>query len=388
MENQIKSICVVSEGYPYADDYRFSFVSQLCEEFSRHNVTVYVISPQSILHILLKKEKKHPLYRKETYGGADLHVYRPYFLLAPHKFRIFNDASFKYAVSRQFRKIKDRIKVCYGHFWNCAYYISEEAKKNNIPLFVASGEGNFDKYKDYYTSEKFLNFSKDVKGAICVSTHCKEFSVRYGLISDENCIVLPNSIDNNLFYPRDKKSLRKHYGIDEKYFIVMFIGSFINRKGSDRLSNAIESLNRRGLDIKSFFIGEGQGSENLMPTCDGILHCGPLEHSKVPDFLNMADVFVLPTLNEGCSNAIIEAMACGLPIISADRPFNHDILNKTNSILINPIDEEEIADAIRQVYNDVKLRKKLSYGVIKTAEKLTIKQRAKSILEFISEKQC
>lgn len=377
------NICVVSEGYPYTEDSQFSFVGELCEELSRQGETIYIISPQSILHILLNKEKRHPCYRVENHGGTLIHIYRPYFLLAPYRFWKFNEASFKYAVSRQFRKLKTKIDVCYGHFWNNAYYISEEAIKNNIPLFTASGEGNFDELKKKYTSQNYQSFSKYVKGVICVSSYCKDISINYGLTTPEKCIVLPNSINNKIFFHNNKNKLRKRYGIDEDSFIVVFVGAFINRKGSDRLSKAIDYLNNNGIQVKSFFIGKGQGPENLKPTCSGVLHCGPLEHSKIPDYLNMADVFVLPTLNEGCSNAIIEAMACGLPIISSDRPFNHDVLNKTNSILVDPNNTQQISDAIKQLYQNAQLKQNLSKGALKTAENLTLENRAKSIINFI-----
>lgn len=380
------SICVITEGYPYEQDSQFSFVGQLCEELSRQGITVTVISPQSFLHIWMRKAKKHPLYRKETHGGLPIYVYRPYLLLAPSKFWRFNDASYKYIVSRQFKKIKNRFSLLYAHFWNNAYYISDISQKNKLPLFVASGEGNFDDLKEKYLSKKYQTFSKKVKGVICVSSYCEEISIEYNLISKDKCIVLPNSIDNKLFYQKNKKSLRIKYGINENDFIIVFVGAFIKRKGSNRLSDAIDLLANEGLNVKSFFIGKGQGSNNLMPLCKGILHCGPVEHSKIPDYLNMADVFVLPTLNEGCSNAIIEAMACGLPIISSDLPFNYDVLDETNSIMINPNNIGEIANAIKRLYFDKKLRESLSRGAIETSKELNISERAKKIIKFINSK--
>ena len=72
------------------------------------------------------------------------------------------------------------------------------------------------------------------------------------------------------------------------------------------------------------------------------------EHDVIAEYLNCADIFVSPTLAEGCSNSIVEAMACGLPIISSDLPFNHDILDEKNSILLDPVEVNEIALAIRK----------------------------------------
>lgn len=94
----------------------------------------------------------------------------------------------------------------------------------------------------------------------------------------------------------------------------------------------------------------------------------------------------MPTENEGCSNAVIEAMACGLPIVSTDAPFNYDILNDTNSILVDCHDIDEIAQAIKTLKENSELRSKLSKGASLMASGLSISERAGKILNFINSK--
>lgn len=89
-------------------------------------------------------------------------------------------------------------------------------------------------------------------------------------------------------------------------------------------------------------------NETEKPDCEGILFMDGLPHHEIVYYLNCADVFVLPSLAEGCPNSVIEAMACGLPIISSNLPFNFDILSKEVAILINPRDVDEIANAIKK----------------------------------------
>ena len=110
---------------------------------------------------------------------------------------------------------------------------------------------------------------------------------------------------------------------------------------------------------------------------------GRVNNKELPLYLNAADVFVLPTLNEGCCNAIIEAMACGLPIISSDKSFNWDILDENNSIMIDPMDIQHIADSIILLKNDKNIRTKLSEGALNTSSSLTIDKRAERILNYI-----
>lgn len=125
---------------------------------------------------------------------------------------------------------------------------------------------------------------------------------------------------------------------------------------------------------------------SLKPTCRNILFMGTLPHDRIGEYLSMADVFVLPTLAEGCCNAIIEAMACGLPVISSNLPFNDDTLDETNSIRIDPNDIEAIKSAINTLFADKELREKLAQGALETASKLKIENRTKNIIAFIEEK--
>ena len=94
----------------------------------------------------------------------------------------------------------------------------------------------------------------------------------------------------------------------------------------------------------------------------------------------------MPTLNEGCSNAIVEALACGLPVVSSNLPFNEDILDETNSILVNPMNVEEIASALLKIKESKAFRDKLAEGALLKASELRIDIRAEKIVDFITKK--
>ena len=93
---------------------------------------------------------------------------------------------------------------------------------------------------------------------------------------------------------------------------------------------------------------------------------------------------MLPTLKEGCCNAIVEALACGIPVISSDRPFNDDILDENNSIRVNPENVDAIAAAINKLVRDKACYVSLKKNAMDNSGEHSIVERAKAIIEFIN----
>lgn len=372
--SQIKSILVITSSY-------YPFVKNLCDEFARKGYSVTVIAPQSITSRIRHKRSLSPVESRYTVGDNEVKVCHPYNISFSSNHPKINNYITRICINRYLRKHHIKPDVCYGHFWRNGYYAVPFVKANKIPLFVATGEGDLRKYAPILTSVGYVEMNKYLNGVISVSSNNRSISKELGLLDGKDCLVAPNAIDNKLFYKKDRSILRQRHGFGQDDFIVAFVGAFNNRKGPQRVSAAIEKVR----DVKSFFIG-GQGeSELLEPNCEGILFKGRLPHDTIPDYLNMADVFVLPTLNEGCCNAVVEALACGLPVVSSNRSFNYDVLNDTNSIMVDPTNVDEIAAAIKELKENKERRQQLEKGALKTAEELTIDQRAEKILLFMEQ---
>ncbi len=372
------NLCVITYMYPGRHNQSdFAFVKQLVDTMAYQGHHISVVCPYNFLHY----RKFCPSYEYETIGEGSVDIIRPWYLsVSEFRIGLFEPTAFFYnrALKRAFKKVS-AADALYGHFWPMAFNGYDYARKRNIPLFVASGESEIEFRRNDNTKE----FCDYVSGVICVSTKNKDESVSLGLIEKEKCIVLPNSIDNRLFKKLDKKACRKELNLPEDKFIAIFVGWFSERKGPGRVSEAIDNLPED--EIYSIFIGKPTHPKE-MPSCKRILFQNAVPHNIIPTYLNAADVFILPTLHEGCCNAIVEAMACGLPIISSSLPFNQDVLNESNSIMVNPNSISEIASALHSLYVDKELRDKLSEGALLTANGLTIQNRASKIASFISNK--
>lgn len=373
-------ICIISGGYPSEGRPEYAFVEQLSIELAKSGNEVTVIAPESLTKRILRKLDPIQYKRIFQFDKGSVTVYSPkyYSFGGIGKHFNINASLFSKSVCKTLKHLNFCPDVIYGHFWHNAYAAYPFAVKHNIPLFVASGEAEIEQNAN---SDKEIKFCDYVKGVICVSTKNKNESIERGLLKNAPCAVIPNAIDGSLFYKLDKKSCRAKLNIEDSDFVVAFVGNMIYRKGPDRVSDAIDKLNDD--TIKSFFIGTNKDGADIVPTCDGILHYGPLSHEQIPKYLNASDVFVLPTLHEGCCNAIVEAMACGLPIISSDRDFNMDILDRDNAILIDPMSINEISKAISVLKNDVSKRASMSLNSLEKVKSLNIESRAKRILSFI-----
>lgn len=382
MSDSIRSLCIISSDYPTQKSPVYTFVDQLVCEFADNGINCVVISPDSISNHLVRKTEYAPrMYMRETKKGNKIKVYRPKYFSFSYSILKFNTAyltylSFRNCVLKEISRLNISYDAVYGHFINpsglCAADIGEKLKIPSLAYGESSPAG-YIKIKSAILKEKLNKLS----GIISVSTENKRELLDTGLIKNkDNIIVLPNGIDKEKFFRFDRAIAREQLGIQGDKFIVAFLGEFSDRKGVNILSNALDQMD----DVYSIFIGSGENE----PKCKNILFKGEVPHERVHIYLNAADAFVLPTLAEGCCNAIIEAMACGLPVISSDMPFNDDILNDKNSIRLDVRNTEAIKQAILLLKEDKKLREKMSNEALESSSNLRIDIRAKKIIDYMN----
>ena len=368
-------ICVLCNGFPTKKSAGSIFVVKLCEQWADQGHTVTIVAPQSITKILVRSVGLSPkTFTHTTREGHTINVYRPQIISFSRMPLLKQLATCmrREALSNVIKKVGEQ-DVFYCHFWNNGYSLYKAIGKQASPLIVATGESVI----NFRCNDE--GFCQAVSGVVCVSTKNMEESINLGLTTREKCILLPNAIDATVFYKMDKQQCRKELGIAPKQFVVIYVGQFLRRKGYDRLATAIDKLDDPQIGV--VFLGKAK--EGREPQCRGIIHRGFASQNIIAKYLNAADVFVLPTQAEGCCNAIVEAMACGLPVISSDLPFNYDILDGKNALLIDPNDIDGIAFAIKKIKDTPELQVSMSRNSLEKAQRLTLPMRAIKIIQFI-----
>lgn len=371
-------ICIVATDYPDSQRSTQEFVKQMVVEWADMGHECLVVAPFD------KKDNKGVEWKlreeQTTEKGNKVKVIRPRYYSTVKwligKFNLYY-VFHGIAVLRGLWMMRFNPDIIYCHFWSNALESYTYAKLKKIPLFVASGEAIVpQKYKD----SRFRNFFDYVRGTVCVSQKTLKENLDYRMTIPEKSIVIPNSFNPKIFHKIEKDECRVMLGFPKDVFIAIYVGDFGERKGIMRVSAAIKQV--EGEPIYSIFIGKG----DIQPDCQNILHCGAIKHELLPLYLNSADCFVLPTQNEGCCNAIVEALACGLPIISADALYNYDILSEQNAILIDPNSVEQIKDAIIKLRDNCALKERLGCNALSSSHILTTNIRAQKIMDFITNK--
>lgn len=385
MTKQVESITVIAGNYPAPGHAALVFVQQLVHAMIGQGVKVTVVAYQSIIHSLVHRERLLPLHSTGvTEEGVEYDIYRPYTLSFGNRnwFRKFTAWFNRRTILSIVKKVNS--DVLYAHFWSRTLPVYQYATSNKLPLFVACGEGDdaLEQMLESMSKEQLRNLAMAITGVVSVSSENKRKCINFDLSTEHNTAVFPNCVNTNLFHKLDVSELKQELGIKATDFVICFVGSFTSRKGPDRVAQAIKKLNDP--NIKVMFIGKPFKGYDYDFNCPGIIYKGVLDHELLPMYVNCADVFVLPTQKEGCCNAIVEALAIGLPVISSNGSFNDDILDEKNSIRINPNDIEAIAEAIGKLRDNNVLRQSMSeYSLSRHAE-YSITERAKRILSFMN----
>jgi glycosyltransferase involved in cell wall biosynthesis len=383
---KIESLAVIAYRYPCNLHPTWHlFVRQIAHSFARQGVEVAVLSPLSFHRAWRGRD---PFRTTEDAGdGAAVTVYRPRFISMSSK-RVGKWNSFALTVAgirravkrvmhRELGRMPDAI---YGHFLYPAGAVAVSlGREMGIPAFPAAGEISLDTVDELGTERARTDLAA-ATGFIANSNHLARLMSRRLGIETNRIAVFPNAVNRRVFFPRDRSAMRQKYGLPARRFLVAFVGSFEERKGPRRVAEAIRGTDR----VAGVYIGDGEQP----PAGAQVAFCRRVPHEDVPEILSACDVFALPTTDEGCCNAILEAMACGLPVISSNGPFNDEILNDEVSVRLEPLDVLGLRAAITCLRDTTETLCQMSRAALAWAAQFDIDQRAQRILKFMEAEIC
>lgn len=171
---------------------------------------------------------------------------------------------------------------------------------------------------------------------------------------------IPNGLDTDVFQPRDRKEARDRFGLPQNAKVVMIVAHYLtnHRKGFDLLTAALD-----GLSAKSPVVLASAGvMDRPAPFSQLHVPLGKIGSERLMSYaLSAADVFVCPTRADNLPNVVLEAMACGTPVVGFDVGGVADMVRTGETgILVTPEDVGGLRNAIETVLYDDELKNRFS----------------------------
>ena len=259
-----------------------------------------------------------------------------------------------------------RIKIAGAFLYNCALFCYLWRKRRNFDLChtfqvgyssacaIAAGRllgiqtvltlsssgsgGDVLRHRRSLWGRIFLRICS--KATCIVALHEKMVDEIKAFYPASNISIIQNCVDVGQYQPSpDRAALRLQSGFTPDDRLIVYAGRLSAEKGVDFLLRAFSAM-PRGKTIRLWIYGEGPQRASLLRQAhdlgldDSVRFQGAIEN--VAAVLQIADVFIMPSHFEGMSNAVLEAMACGVPVIATDVPGNREIIEHNRTGLLVP----------------------------------------------------
>ncbi len=297
------------------------------------------------------------------------------------------------AVHALYRLLKrENIHILRTHQYHANLYGRIAGILSGVPIMIPSFH-NLSEYPRKPRLHKrafnyFLGFFSDAM--VAVSNAVASDMIRFDRTNPEKITVVYNGVPIERYnITMSRMEARRIHGLPLNGILTGSVGRLTDQKGQRYLIDALSSLDGKSLVIA----GDGHLRSKLQEHANQLkVACkfaGTVSPEKIPSFLRALDIFCFPSLWEGLPNALVEAMAAGLPVVASDIPPHREVLGDAG-IFVPPGDKDAIANALKRLINDSSLREALGIKAGERAKLFTIENAVKkyeNIFEDILKKK-
>ncbi len=334
------------------------FIRERMFRVAQHRPLV-VVSPQPWFPGQSLIRRLRPGYRPQSPAleiQQGIHVYHPRFLSVPGLLRRFDGWSMALGSFLLLRRLKaEGARLIDAHF---TYPDGEAATRLGrwlgLPATITLRGTEVPHSKNPMLRPRLARALRAAARVFSVSDSLRRLAIELGTNAAKTEVV-GNGVDLTRFHPVDRHAARSCYGIPHHAQVLVSVGGLVERKGMHRVIDCLPTLLTRHPDLHYLIVGGGSPEGDLRAELDAqvkqlgldarVHFLGALPPDELKWPLSAADVFVLATRNEGWANVFLEAMACGLPVISTDVGGNAEVVYNDQLGSIVPFGD---ADALQR----------------------------------------
>ena len=303
-------------------------------------IPVIVVSPvpwfpfQGLLRYWRPHFRPQPSRYEEQQG---VEVYFPRFFSIPGLFKSWDGFFMALGSLPTLFKLRKQFNIIDAHFaYPDGYAATLLGHWLKVPVTITLRGTEVPLSKMPDRKARLLTALKNATRVFSVSDSLKQHVVSLGAEADK-IRVIGNGIDAIKFYPLAKSDARAELNIPEDAKVLVSVGALVDRKGFHRVIEILPALVTQYPELIYLIVGGDSPEGNIrvrlehqvktLKLEDNVRFLGayPSEQLKLP--LSAADLFVLATANEGWANVFLEAMACGLPVITTEVGGNKEVVN-------------------------------------------------------------
>ncbi len=275
--------------------------------------------------------------RREVQQGVTVHF--PRFLAVPGALRSLDGLSMALCTAATMRRLRDELGVGIidAHFaYPCGFAATLLGRWLSLPVSITLRGTETRHLRTPGLRELAVRAVRDATQVISVSDSLRQLFVQAG-VDGTRIRVIGNGVDLTKFRRVPQQAARSELGIPEDAQVLITVGGLVERKGFHRVIEVLPSLLLRYPRLRYLIVGgpsaEGDMSARLRAQVDQlglqsqVTFTGPLPPEQLSVPLSASDVFVLATANEGWANVFLEAMACGLPVVTTDVGGNKEVVD-------------------------------------------------------------
>jgi glycosyltransferase involved in cell wall biosynthesis len=325
---------------------------------------VTVVAPQAWFPFQGLLRRWRPGYRptKSRHEWMDnVEVFRPRFLSLPGVMRRWDGFFMALGALHCLRRLAraGRLDVIDAHFgYPDGYAASLLARWLRLPFTVTLRGTEPRHAADPALRPRLAAALRGANRVFAVSGSLRQVAHSLG-VPPERTAVVGNGVDLERFAPLTREEARQRLAIPSDAQVLISVGALVERKGFHRVIDALPALIERFPRLQYLVVGgaspEGDIGERLRAQAaaaglqDVVRFFGPLQPDALRVPLSAADVFVLATSNEGWANVFLEAMACGLPIVTTRVGGNAEVVSDPElGMLVPSGDRDALVDALAE----------------------------------------
>ncbi|MCW4034432.1 MAG: glycosyltransferase family 4 protein, partial [Candidatus Bathyarchaeota archaeon] len=200
---------------------------------------------------------------------------------------------------------------------------------------------------------------------VTVSNYSAQKIVELYEVEETKIRVVPNGVNIERFKPnQDCSNAKQLIGVNDEQ-VVLFVGNLIPRKGLHFLIEATKQVIKENKNTKFVVVGNGPLENSLasyakeLGVSDRFVFHKNVDDKTLPMVYNLADVFVMPSIQEGQGISMLEAQATAKPVVAFNvTAVNEAVKNNETGLLVKP-DSTELAQAVLKLLSDKQLREKM-----------------------------